>query len=127
VIPFHFDKVARTIRIGMTMVMKADCGFTTIATTALVETDSPQQVIPRDEFTFIINHKRFPTSAIQAVVLSPAVGEQLEIDASTGRFVICYIEINSNDFASLQSLLSGNEAVLQSRIRSCSIYSTDNL
>jgi hypothetical protein len=41
------------------------------------------------------DHKAFPTSAIEAVVLSPAVLEQFQVDACARRFVICDPEIDS--------------------------------
>jgi hypothetical protein len=72
-----------------------------------------QEGIPRDEFTFLIYHKTFPTSVIEAVALSPAVGEQLRVDACARRFVICGPEIDSADFSSLQAVLSGMEIVVQ--------------
>jgi hypothetical protein len=70
-----------------------------------------QEEIPRHEFTFIINHKTFPTSTIEVVLLSTAVEEQLQVDASARRCVICDPEISSADFSSLQGLLSGMKVV----------------
>jgi hypothetical protein len=55
----------------------------------------------------------FLTSTVEAVLLSPAVGEQLQVDACAGRFDICASGINSTDFSSLQSLLSGKEVIVQ--------------
>jgi hypothetical protein len=53
----------------------------TITTDPLVGVRLLQARIPRGEFTCIINHKGFPTSAIEAMLLSSAVGEQLQVDA----------------------------------------------
>jgi hypothetical protein len=72
-----------------------------------------QEGIPPDEFTFTINHKAFPTSIDEAVLLSPAVGEQLQVDACARRFDICASGIDSTGFSSLQSLLSGKEVIVQ--------------
>jgi hypothetical protein len=69
--------------------------------------------IPPDEFTFTINDKVFPISTVEAVLLSHAVGEQLQVDACARRFDICASGIDSADFSSLQSLLSGKEVLLQ--------------
>jgi hypothetical protein len=55
----------------------------------------------------------FPTSTVEGVLLSPAVGEQLQVDACGRRFDICAAGSDSTDFSSLQSLLSGKEVVLQ--------------
>jgi hypothetical protein len=85
----------------------------TTITVPLVGLCPLQEGIPRDEFAFVINHTPFPTSAVEAVALSPAVGEQFQIDACARRFVICDPQINSVDFSSLQALLSGMEIVLQ--------------
>jgi hypothetical protein len=72
-----------------------------------------QEGLPRDEFTFIVNHKSFSTSVVEAVLLSPAVYEQLQVDACARRFVIDDLEIDSTDFTSIQSILSGVETILQ--------------
>jgi hypothetical protein len=72
-----------------------------------------QEGLRRDEFMFIVNHTPFPTSVVEAVVLSPAASEQLQVDTCERRFVICDPEIDSTDFTSLQSLLSGVDTVLQ--------------
>jgi hypothetical protein len=69
--------------------------------------------IPLEEFTFTINDKVFITSTVEAVLLSPAVGEQLQVDACARRFDICASGIDSTDFSSLQSLLSGEEVIVQ--------------
>jgi hypothetical protein len=37
--------------------------------------------MPGDEFTFVINHEMFSTSAIDPVALSQAVRKQLQVDA----------------------------------------------
>jgi hypothetical protein len=55
----------------------------------------------------------FPTSTVEAVFLSPAVGEQLQVDACARGFDICASGIDSTDFSSLRSLLSGKEVILQ--------------
>jgi hypothetical protein len=52
------------------------------------------------ELTFVIDHKTFPTSAVEAMVRSPAVGEQREVDAWARGFVFCDPEIDSTDFSS---------------------------
>jgi hypothetical protein len=69
--------------------------------------------IPLDEFTFTINDKVFPTSTVEAVLLSRAVGEQLQVDSCGRRFDISASGIDSTDFSSLQSLLSRKEVLLQ--------------
>jgi hypothetical protein len=90
-----------------------NCDLTTITAIPLVSISLLQEGLPRDEFTFIVNHKPFPTSVVEAVLLSPAVCEQLQIDPCARRFVICDPKIDSTDFASLQSLSSGFETVFQ--------------
>jgi hypothetical protein len=86
---------------------------TTTSDVPLVSISLLQKGIRRDEFMFIVNHTPFPTSVVEAVVLSPAVCEQLQVDACGRRFVISDPEIDSTDFTSLQSLLSGVDTVLQ--------------
>jgi hypothetical protein len=60
----------------------------------LVSVCSLQERISRGEFTFVISHKTFVTSIVEAVVLSPAVGEQLQVDACARRFFVCDPEID---------------------------------
>jgi hypothetical protein len=72
-----------------------------------------QQGILHDQFTFVINGKLFPTSALEAMVRSPVIWEQLQVDACARQLVICDPEIESADFSSLQGLLSGMESLLQ--------------
>jgi hypothetical protein len=69
--------------------------------------------IPLDEFTFTLNDKVFPTSTVEAVLLSPAVGEQLHVDDCVRGFDICASKIDSTDFSLLRSLLSGKEISLR--------------
>jgi hypothetical protein len=47
------------------------------------------------------------------VLLSPAVGEQLQVDACGRRIDICVSGSNSIDFSSLQVVLSGKEVIVQ--------------
>jgi hypothetical protein len=47
------------------------------------------------------------------VLLSTAVGEQLQVDACERRFDICDSGIDSTDFSSLRSLLSGKEVIVR--------------
>jgi hypothetical protein len=54
-----------------------------------------------------------PTSTVEAVLLSPAVGAQLQGDACARRFHMCVSGMNSSDFSSLQIVLSGNEVIVQ--------------
>jgi hypothetical protein len=49
------------------------------------------------------------------VALSPAVKEQLQVNACAWRFVICDPEIDSADFSSLQELLSQRSLILINR------------
>jgi hypothetical protein len=78
-----------------------------------VSVDLPQKGLPHDEFTFIVNHKRFPISVVEAVLLSPTDGDQLQVNAYARRFAICDPEIDSTDFTSLQSHFSGVETIRQ--------------
>jgi hypothetical protein len=55
----------------------------------------------------------FPTSTVEVVLLSPAVGEQLQVDICLRNFNICAPGIDSTDFSSLQDLLSGKEIIVQ--------------
>jgi hypothetical protein len=71
------------------------------------------EAIPLNDFTFTINNKVFPTSTVEAVLLSPAVGEQLQVDACGRGFDICASGIDSADFSSLHSLLSEKEVIFQ--------------
>jgi hypothetical protein len=66
-----------------------------------------------DEFALIVNDKPFSTSVAEAVLLSPAVCEQFQVDACARMFLICDPEIDSTDFSSLQSLVAGVETILQ--------------
>jgi hypothetical protein len=51
----------------------------------------------------------FPASAVEAVILSPAVGEQFQVDAFVRRFVISDPKIDSTGFSSLQgNFCNGN-------------------
>jgi hypothetical protein len=68
---------------------------------------------PPDEFTFTINDKVLSTSYVEAVLLSPVVGEQLQVYACARRFGLCAPGIDFTDFSSLQSLLSGKEVLFQ--------------
>jgi hypothetical protein len=90
-----------------------NCYFTTATTIPLANVSLLLEGLPRDEFTFIGNHKPFPTSVVEAVLLSPAVGEQLQVDACTRRFVIRDAEIDSTDFFALQNVLSAVETAVQ--------------
>jgi hypothetical protein len=90
-----------------------NCDLTATTAVPLVSVSPFQEGILRAEFRFVINGELFPTSAVEAVVLSPAVWEQLQVDACARRFVICDPEIDSADFSSLQGLLSGMEIVVQ--------------
>jgi hypothetical protein len=90
-----------------------NCDVVTTTTGPPVDVSLLQDGIPPDEFTVTINNKVFPTSTVEAVLLSPAVGEQLQVAASARRFDICAPGIDSTDFSSLQSLLSGKEVIFQ--------------
>jgi hypothetical protein len=72
----------------------------------------PSGDIPLDEFTFPVNEKVFPTSAGEAVILSPAVAEQRQVDPCARRVDISAPAIASADFSSLQDLLSKKEVSL---------------
>jgi hypothetical protein len=86
-----------------------------------------QEGIPRDEFTFIINHKAFPTSAIEAMALSPALGEQLQVDARRRRFIICDREIDSANFFLFKTSFQGWKLFSKARIRNHSFDSAGNI
>jgi hypothetical protein len=86
---------------------------TTISDVPLVSISLFQEGLRRDEFMFIVNHTAFLTSVVEAVVISPAVCEQLQVDSCGRRFVIYDPEIDSTDFISLQSLLLGVDTVRQ--------------
>jgi hypothetical protein len=47
-----------------------------------------QEGLCRDEFMLIVNHTPFPASVVEAVVLSLAVCEQLQVDICGRRCVI---------------------------------------
>jgi hypothetical protein len=87
--------------------------ITTTTVVPLVCVSLLQEGLPHDEFTFLVNHKPFSTSAVEAMLLSLVVCEQLQVDACARRFVICDLEIDSTDLISLQSLLSGLKIILQ--------------
>jgi hypothetical protein len=89
-----------------------NCGLTTTTAIPLVNVGLLQEEL-LSEFTFIVNDKRFAPSVVEAVLLSPAVCGQLEVDACARRCVIGDSKIDPTDFSSLQSLLSGVEFVLQ--------------
>jgi hypothetical protein len=90
-----------------------NCNLMMATTVPLVSVNLLLEGIPREEFTIVINDKIFPTSLVDVVVVSLAVGEQLQVDACARRFAICDPAVDSADFSSLQSLLSGMEVVLQ--------------
>jgi hypothetical protein len=69
--------------------------------------------IPHDKFTFTIDNKVCPTSTVEAVLLSPTVGEQLQVDACAREFDLCVSGMNSIDFFSLHIVVSGKEVVVQ--------------
>jgi hypothetical protein len=120
------DMFERAMRIGLSVVNRsyfmsvpfsgqgsATPDRITITIDPLVGVRLLQAGIPRGEFTCIINHKGFSISAIEAMLLSSAVGEQLQVDAWARRWAICDPEINSADLSSLQGLFSGMKIVLQ--------------
>jgi hypothetical protein len=88
--------------------------LTTTTAVPLVSVSLLQEGLPCGEFTFIVNDKPFRTSIAEAVLLSPAVCDQLQVDACARRFVIWDPEIVSTDFCSVQRLFSGDaDTVLQ--------------
>jgi hypothetical protein len=82
--------------------------------------------IPPDEFTFTINDKVFPTSTVEAVLLSPAVGEQLQVDVCGRRFDICASGIDSTDFFLFKVSFQGTKLFFKSHIRNRSFDSASN-
>jgi hypothetical protein len=92
---------------------KDNSDLTTTTAVLLVSVSFLKEGLPRDEFTAIVNDKSFSTSVVEAVLLSPAAREQLQVDACARRFVICDPDIDSCDFTSLQNLLCGVETVFQ--------------
>jgi hypothetical protein len=72
-----------------------------------------QSAIPCHTFMFIINGRQIASNLVEAMILSPAVTEQLLGDSSTRFFVICNNEICSADFSSLYKLVSGNEIIIR--------------
>jgi hypothetical protein len=66
-----------------------------------------QPPISSDLFTFIINGVSFHTDCSEAIFLSPAVSEQLSVDACSRIFTISDDDIFSSDFTSLRTFLSG--------------------
>jgi hypothetical protein len=54
---------------------------------------------------------------VEAVILSPAVHEQLLIDSCVQTFVVCNDEVNSADFSSLQKHVSGAKLLFGSQVR----------
>jgi hypothetical protein len=54
-----------------------NCDLTITTTIPFPRVRSLLEAMPRREFTFVINRKAFPSSFLEAIVLSPAVREQL--------------------------------------------------
>jgi hypothetical protein len=72
-----------------------------------------RSAIPCCTFLFLINGRHMASDLVEAVILSPAVHEQLLIDSCARTFIVCNDEVNSADFSSLQKLVSGNEIVIR--------------
>jgi hypothetical protein len=88
--------------------------------------DSVQEGIPRDDFTFIVNHKTFPSSGVEAVGTIASSSGATSSRRLCRKYVICDPEIDSPDFSALQNLFSGIENVVKSCIRTHSFCSADN-
>jgi hypothetical protein len=65
--------------------------FITTTPVLLVGMSLFQVKITRDDFMFILNNKMFAASIVKTVLLSPAVGEQLQVDTCARRFNICIL------------------------------------
>jgi hypothetical protein len=85
------------------------------------------EVFPRSEFTFVVNDATFTTSVAEAVELSPAVREQLSVDACARRFVISDSETDSAAFSSVQRLLSGVKILLEKKLQASLVLFTRRL
>jgi hypothetical protein len=96
-----------------------NCDLTTTSV-PLVSVCRLQEGLPRDKVTFILNDKRFPTSIVEAVLLSPAIWKHHQVDACERRFVICNPQIG------LQNLLSEWKMFFKSRIRDRPLSSAGN-
>jgi hypothetical protein len=70
------------------------------------------ETISHNEFTFIVNEQMFQMSVVKAVILSPAVQQQLSIDSCARKFVIRDSEIDSTVFSSLQNFMFGFQVIL---------------
>jgi hypothetical protein len=86
---------------------------TTISTEIVARVDSLLEANRSDEFAFIINNTIFLTSLVEAVTFSPAIQEQLLVDACTRNFVINDKEIECNTFSSLHQLFSGANVIVR--------------
>jgi hypothetical protein len=69
--------------------------------------------IPSHTFTFVINGREFESDLPEAVILLPAVCEQLLIDSCARTFIVCDSEMSSAEFTFLQNLVSGNEITVR--------------
>jgi hypothetical protein len=71
------------------------------------------------QFTFVVNDKVFPTSIIEAVLLSPAVHENVMNDLSNTELIIKNSNVTSEDFLHvLEFLHFGRITICQSRLES---------
>jgi hypothetical protein len=88
--------------------LAAEFGFSTLTSmvSSFIE-KAPQYVITslsQTQFTFLVSGIELQCSTVEAVALSPAVCEQLQIDACAQVFVIPDSRITFNDFSLLRSL-----------------------
>jgi hypothetical protein len=91
----------------------ASCNLTTITAILFVNVSLVQKRLPRDKFTLIIKYNTLPTSVGATVFVSPDVMAELQVHVCARLDVICDLDIDSTDFAAVESLLSGVKTRLQ--------------
>jgi hypothetical protein len=71
------------------------------------------------QFTFVVNDKLFPLSIVEAVLLSPAVHENVENDLSFTKFTVNNSNVTSEDFVLLLEIVHfGQIKISRSRFES---------
>jgi hypothetical protein len=74
-------------------------------------------VIDNRSFTFLINGEAIVSDFLEAIILSPFVGEQLQSDRLSTLFSISDTSINGGTFEQLRHLLSGSSIAISRGLR----------
>jgi hypothetical protein len=95
-----------------------------ISNSAILITDGIGRLIDffdRDLFTFVVNGQGFRVSVIEALLLSPHVGNALNQDNTTRHFIIEDCRIESASFHSILSLFRNEQIFMKTSFRKTQI------